>query len=45
MRFAQSDLADNLAEIRGEFPDLEVVIKTWRFLPEELRKAIIKMIS
>ena len=44
-RIAQSDLADNLAEICGQFPDLEVVIKTWRFLPEELRKAIIKMIS
>ena len=44
-RIAQSDLAENLAEICGQFPDLEVVIKTWRFLPEELRKAIIRMIS
>jgi hypothetical protein len=45
MRFIQSDLADNLADISGQFPDIEVVIKTWRFLPEELRKAIIRMIS
>ena len=45
MRFTQSDLADNLADIFGQFPDLEVVIKTWRFFPEELRKTIIKMIS
>jgi hypothetical protein len=44
-RIAKSDLAENLACICGQFPDLEVVIKTWRILPKELRKAIIKMIS
>ena len=40
-RVAQSDLA----EIRGQFPDIEVVIKTWRFLPEHIKAAIKTLIE
>ena len=44
-RIAQSDLADNLAEICGQFPDLEVMIKAWPKLDDEIKRTIITIIS
>jgi hypothetical protein len=44
-RIAKSDLAENLAEICGQFPDLEVVIKKWPQLSDDIIKTIIKIIS
>jgi hypothetical protein len=44
-RITKSDLAENLAEIYGQFPDIEVVIKTWPQLSAEIRKTIITIIG
>jgi hypothetical protein len=38
-------LAENLAELCGQFPDLETIIKKWPQLSEEIKKTIIKIIG